>query len=232
MTEALNADAQKAFVGTVAPEGSRCRLDVAKLSEWMEANVEGFQGPLEADQVQGRAIEPDLQDRGAKRAITCSAASPSACCCRAPTRSIANIRVQSGLQNSAFPVARQYGLCTDESVVGSWFYVMGMVDGRTIWDGSMPNDDTRISPRNLSGDDRHTRRSCTMSMSRRRACPISANPAIISGGRSIAGPSNIVCPKPRIWTSDGAADRPMAARDPCPNRRAPASSMAITASTI
>src|SRR3546814_11169845 len=36
-----------------------------------------------------------------------------------------------------FPVARQYGLCTDDDVVGSWFYVMGMVDGHTIWDGAM-----------------------------------------------------------------------------------------------
>jgi aminoglycoside phosphotransferase (APT) family kinase protein len=35
-------------------------------------------------------------------------------------------------------VARPYGLCTDESVIGSWFYIMAMVEGRTIWDGAMP----------------------------------------------------------------------------------------------
>jgi len=50
MTEALNAD--EAFVGTVEPEGAD-RLDVAKLSEWMEANVEGFQGPLELTKFKG-----------------------------------------------------------------------------------------------------------------------------------------------------------------------------------
>ena len=37
-------------------------------------------------------------------------------------------------------MAPQFGLCTDDSVVGSWFYVMGMVDGRTIWNGAMPDD--------------------------------------------------------------------------------------------
>ncbi|MFN3511350.1 MAG: phosphotransferase family protein, partial [Tsuneonella troitsensis] len=47
-------------------------------------------------------------------------------------------KVQSGLHKVGFPVARQYGLCTDDDVVGSWFYVMDMVDGRTIWDGAMP----------------------------------------------------------------------------------------------
>src|SRR3546814_5676732 len=29
-------------------------------------------------------------------------------------------------------------LFRSDHVVGSWFYVMGMVDGHTIWDGAMP----------------------------------------------------------------------------------------------
>ena len=44
----------------------------------------------------------------------------------------------NGLYPTGFPVARPYGLCTDNDVIGSWFYVMGMVEGRTIWDGAMP----------------------------------------------------------------------------------------------
>ena len=43
MTETI--DAQKAFSGTVAPEGADV-LDEAKLTAWMEAHVEGFEGPL------------------------------------------------------------------------------------------------------------------------------------------------------------------------------------------
>jgi aminoglycoside phosphotransferase (APT) family kinase protein len=136
MTEALNAD--EAFVGTVEPEGAD-RLDVAKLSEWMEANVEGFQGPLELTKFKGGQSNPTYKIEAPSgnyvlRRKPFGVLLPSA---HAVDR---EFRVQSGLQNSAFPVARQYGLCTDESVVGSWFYVMGMVDGRTIWDGSMPND--------------------------------------------------------------------------------------------
>jgi aminoglycoside phosphotransferase (APT) family kinase protein len=35
-------------------------------------------------------------------------------------------------------VARTYGLCTDESVIGTWFYVMDMVEGRILWDQTLP----------------------------------------------------------------------------------------------
>jgi aminoglycoside phosphotransferase (APT) family kinase protein len=35
-------------------------------------------------------------------------------------------------------VAKPYGLCTDDSVIGTWFYVMDMVEGRVLWDQSLP----------------------------------------------------------------------------------------------
>jgi len=47
--------------------------------------------------------------------------------------------VIAGLHPTGFPVARPYGLCTDDSVLGSWFYVMDMVEGRTLWDGGLPD---------------------------------------------------------------------------------------------
>ena len=38
-------------------------------------------------------------------------------------------------------MARTYALCTDESVIGSWFYIMEYVDGRVIWDHLVPGVD-------------------------------------------------------------------------------------------
>jgi aminoglycoside phosphotransferase (APT) family kinase protein len=35
-------------------------------------------------------------------------------------------------------VARIHGLCTDEAVIGTWFYVMDMVEGRIFWDATFP----------------------------------------------------------------------------------------------
>ncbi|WP_033074474.1 phosphotransferase family protein [Sphingopyxis sp. MWB1] len=134
MTEAL--DAQKAFSGTVAPEGADL-LDEAKLTRWMEAHVEGFKGPLTQRKFAGGQSNPTYKISSPSgdyvlRRKPFGKLLPSA---HAVDR---EYKVQAGLHKMGFPVARQYGLCTDEDVVGSWFYVMAMVDGHTIWDGSMP----------------------------------------------------------------------------------------------
>jgi aminoglycoside phosphotransferase (APT) family kinase protein len=47
-------------------------------------------------------------------------------------------KVLAGLARTSFPVAHVYGLCTDEGVIGTWFYVMEMVEGRIIWDATFP----------------------------------------------------------------------------------------------
>ena len=135
MTEVVNAD--EAFVGTVEPEGAD-RLDEAKLTEWMQANVEGFKGPLHLTKFKGGQSNPTYKIEAASgnyvlRRKPFGQLLPSA---HAVDR---EHKVQAGLFTTGFPVARQYGVCTDDNVVGSWFYVMGMVDGRTIWNGAMPD---------------------------------------------------------------------------------------------
>jgi aminoglycoside phosphotransferase (APT) family kinase protein len=131
-----NIDAQTAFTGTVEPEGAD-RLDEARLTAWMAANVEGFQGPIHLTKFKGGQSNPTYKIAAASgnyvlRRKPFGPLLPSA---HAVDR---EYRVQAGVGTSGFPVARQYGLCTDDSVIGSWFYVMAMVDGRTIWDGAMP----------------------------------------------------------------------------------------------
>ncbi|MEY4238589.1 MAG: hypothetical protein RL339_1190 [Pseudomonadota bacterium] len=133
---AINAD--EAFVGTVEPEGAD-RLDEGRLAEWMEANVAGFKGPLHLTKFKGGQSNPTYKIDAPSGAYVLRRKPfgpllPSA---HAVDR---EYKVQAGLSSSGFPVAPQYGLCTDETVVGSWFYVMGMVDGRTIWNGAMPDD--------------------------------------------------------------------------------------------
>jgi aminoglycoside phosphotransferase (APT) family kinase protein len=48
-------------------------------------------------------------------------------------------RVISALHPTGFPVPRPYALCVDDSVIGTMFYVMEMVEGRIIWDASLPD---------------------------------------------------------------------------------------------
>ena len=47
-------------------------------------------------------------------------------------------RVITALHKVNFPVARPHVLCEDESVIGTAFYVMDFVDGRVMWDQSLP----------------------------------------------------------------------------------------------
>jgi len=46
--------------------------------------------------------------------------------------------VISALHPVGFPVARPLVLCEDESVIGTAFYVMDCVEGRVLWDQSLP----------------------------------------------------------------------------------------------
>jgi aminoglycoside phosphotransferase (APT) family kinase protein len=47
-------------------------------------------------------------------------------------------RVISALHKVNFPVAKPLVLCTDESIIGTMFYVMDCVEGRVLWDQSLP----------------------------------------------------------------------------------------------
>ena len=47
-------------------------------------------------------------------------------------------RVIKALHPTGFPVARPHVLCEDESVIGTAFYVMDFVEGRVLWDQSLP----------------------------------------------------------------------------------------------
>jgi aminoglycoside phosphotransferase (APT) family kinase protein len=47
-------------------------------------------------------------------------------------------KVISGLHKMGFPVAKPHVLCTDDSVIGTMFYLMDCVDGRVLWDQALP----------------------------------------------------------------------------------------------
>ncbi len=130
-------DATTAFSGTIEATGQD-KLDEVKLVAWMDAHVAGFAGPVTVRKFAGGQSNPTYRLDSASgsyvlRRKPFGALLPSA---HAVDREFAVI---AGLHPTGFPVARPYGLCTDESVLGSWFYVMGMVEGRTLWDGGLPD---------------------------------------------------------------------------------------------
>jgi aminoglycoside phosphotransferase (APT) family kinase protein len=47
-------------------------------------------------------------------------------------------RVMSALAGTDVPVAKTYALCQDAAVIGTTFYVMEYVEGRILWDPTLP----------------------------------------------------------------------------------------------
>ncbi|MDR3506595.1 MAG: phosphotransferase family protein, partial [Caulobacteraceae bacterium] len=138
MAEVDTAEQQREQLntGTKAVAESH-RFDEAKLLAWLQANVEGFEGPLEVRQFKGGQSNPTYQlvtpnKKYVMRRKPPGKLLPSA---HAVDR---EFKVISALYPTGFPVARPYGLCTDDSVIGTMFYVMDMVEGRILWDQTLP----------------------------------------------------------------------------------------------
>ena len=129
-------DAEALFSGTVVPEGADF-LDESKLNAWMMEHVEGFKGPLRQSKFAGGQSNPTyrIDAPSGSYVLRRKPFGPLLPSAHAVDR---EYTVIAGLHPTGFPVAKPYGLCVDESVIGSWFYIMDCVDGRTIWDGSMP----------------------------------------------------------------------------------------------
>jgi aminoglycoside phosphotransferase (APT) family kinase protein len=129
------SDAQT-MSGTVAV-AERDRLDLDRLAGWMGAHVPGFTGPIAYAKFAGGQSNPTyrLDTPGRSYVLRRKPFGPILPSAHAVER---EYRVIAGLHPTGFPVPRPYGLCEDPEVIGAAFYVMEMVEGRTIWDGSMP----------------------------------------------------------------------------------------------
>jgi len=113
-------------------------FDEAALGRWMAVNVEGYHGPLAVAQFKGGQSNPTYQLTTPTRAYVLRRKPPGALLKGAHAVEREE-RVVSALHTTGFPVPRVYGLCTDDAVIGTSFYVMDMVDGRIVWDTRFPD---------------------------------------------------------------------------------------------
>jgi aminoglycoside phosphotransferase (APT) family kinase protein len=119
------------------PVAESHRFDEAALERWMKANVAGFEGPMEVRQFKGGQSNPTYQivTPGKKYVMRRKPPGKLLPSAHAVDR---EYKVITALYPTGFPVARSYGLCTDDSVIGTMFYVMDMVEGRILWDQQLP----------------------------------------------------------------------------------------------
>jgi aminoglycoside phosphotransferase (APT) family kinase protein len=119
------------------------RFDVAALERWLGREVDGFAGPLTVEQFKGGQSNPTYKLTTPGRSYVLRRKPPGKLLpgAHAVDR---EYRVISALGAGGFPVAHAYALCLDETVIGTAFYVMEMVEGRIFWDATfaeVPRED-------------------------------------------------------------------------------------------
>ena len=130
-------DRTEANVGT-KPVAERLRIDEAALSLWLEEHVAGFGGPIAVSQFKGGQSNPTYRIDAASGAYVLRRKPPGELLpgAHAVER---EYRVLAALGREGFPVPRVHALCEDESVVGTPFYVMDLVEGRIVWEAHFPD---------------------------------------------------------------------------------------------
>jgi len=129
-------DPQSAFSGTREVD-PRHALDEATLDAWLAENVEGYEGPLTLRQFKGGQSNPTYELATPGKTYVLRRKPPGVLLPSAHAVD-REFRVISALHAQGFPVARPHTLCTDDSVIGSMFYVMDKVEGRVFWDLKLP----------------------------------------------------------------------------------------------
>ncbi len=124
-------------LGTSAVRAAH-RFDEAALARWMDANVAGYAGPLTVEQFKGGQSNPTYKLVTPGKTYVLRRKPPGQLLpgAHAVDR---EARVQMALAKAGYPVPRIFGLCTDDAIIGTWFYVMDMVDGRIVWDATFPD---------------------------------------------------------------------------------------------
>ena len=127
---------QDKFSGTKTVE-ERLRFDVARLERYLQREIEGFEGPLEVEQFKGGQSNPTYLLRAGGRRYVLRRKPPGKLLPSAHAVD-REYRVLTALARTEIPVPRTLCLCTDESVVGTMFFVMEYVEGRVIWESALP----------------------------------------------------------------------------------------------
>jgi aminoglycoside phosphotransferase (APT) family kinase protein len=112
-------------------------FDVAALGAWLSDHVEAYAGPLTVEQFRGGQSNPTYKLITPGRTYVMRR-KPSGKLLPGAHAIEREYRAITALGNQGFPVARSYGLCEDEGVIGTAFYVMEMVEGRIFWNTAFP----------------------------------------------------------------------------------------------
>jgi aminoglycoside phosphotransferase (APT) family kinase protein len=121
-------------------------FDQRRLEHWMLACVPGYSGPLAVEQFSGGQSNPTYKLSTPSKAYVLRRKPPGRVLKGAHAIE-REAQVMQALEKAGFPVPHVYGICTDEEVIGTRYYVMDCVEGRIMWDATFPGMSRDERPR-------------------------------------------------------------------------------------
>ena len=128
-----------AHTGT-KPISAQHEFDHAALSAYLATHLDGFAGPLTVEQFKGGQSNPTFRIATPTRSYVMRTKPGPAHKLLASAHAIEReFRVMKALHGSEVPVPVMHLLVEDESVIGRAFYIMEFMQGRVLWDQSLPD---------------------------------------------------------------------------------------------
>lgn len=129
-----------ATIGSTIEVAPNTAFDEQRLAAFLAAQLREFSGPMRIRQFEGGQSNPTylLQTPGRSYVLRRKPAGVLLKSAHAVDR---EYRVTRALFDLGLPVAEPLVLCEDEDVIGTMFYLMRHVPGRSFWDPRMPGLD-------------------------------------------------------------------------------------------
>ncbi|WP_367065439.1 phosphotransferase family protein [Oryzisolibacter sp. LB2S] len=127
------------FIGT-RPVSDQHAFDTAALGAWLQRHVPDFAGPLTVEMFKGGQSNPTYRLVTPTRSFVMrTKPGPVAKLLPSAHAIEREYAVMRGLAGSGVPVPQMLALCEDESVIGRAFYIMEFMQGRVLWDQTLPD---------------------------------------------------------------------------------------------
>ena len=133
----MSAGAPAATIGSTVDVATNGAFDEAVLEKYLTARVPGFSGPMKVKQFEGGQSNPTflLETDSAKYVLR---RKPPGILLKSAHAVDREYRITRALFEAGLPVPEPLVLCEDDDVIGTMFYVMRHVPGRSFWDPRMP----------------------------------------------------------------------------------------------
>ncbi len=122
---------------TVGAVRANHKLDEARLEEWLTATMDEFEGPMQVQQFQRGASNPNFLITANGRRYVLRKKPPGQLLASAHQVDREH-RVMKALGGIGFPVPVMRAYCADESIIGTAFFVMDFLDGRVFRNARLP----------------------------------------------------------------------------------------------